>query len=88
LFRVSLVHTLVSDYLLGDIVVDVSEGYYYTACINRPSDSDSSGIYKARLDGTAKSPVLLLSTSDSYVLSMSFNWAAGEFQSRGLILVQ
>jgi hypothetical protein len=67
----------VPDYLLGDIAIDISEGYYYVISMSRPTESDSSGVYKARLDGTDKNPVILMSGVDSYVFAMTFNWAAG-----------
>jgi hypothetical protein len=76
----NVVAILISEYLLGDITVDISSGYFYIASMSRPVSqdlSDSTGIYRARIDGSNLSPVFLITGGDNFIFSLSYNWAAG-----------
>lgn len=69
-----------SEYIVGDIAVDISEGYFYAASMRRPISSDptdQTGIYKAKIDGSNLSPVVLMTEGENLILSLSYNWAAG-----------
>jgi hypothetical protein len=81
--RLRIPVSCVSEYLVGDIAVDISEGYFYASSMRRPistDSSDQSGIYRAKIDGSNLSPVVLMSDGENFIFSLSYNWAAGIVQ--------